>query len=112
MATPILDMPKLIEISPRPTTVVELFTDHPERWCKGQMYRGEKGNSTIRDYAHSCCLGGAINLVYGPDNYDKLDKLQPLIERRTLHETDNVATYNDHFASFEDIISLAKEAGI
>jgi len=100
---------KLTEIQPKPKTVAELFTRHPECWTQGVFFKDESDHELANaDKATRCCLAGAIGFVH---NYDVV--CNPLFYRvyDFLHQS--VSKFNDApNRTVAEIIQLAQEAGV
>ncbi len=100
-------------ITPKPTTVVELFEGHPERWMKNQM-----NNGSIYNPPTCFCLLGAINFVYNrADNYELnrsvRQKLRDIFDWNPHSEYSSYISWQDApERTFEEVLAKCKELGI
>lgn len=97
-------------------TVKQLFSS-PKRWCKDLL---------ISDDGMSCCLMGAVDRVYRPDERaDVVDKLVSALNKRrkkqkkgpigpsALDKHAAIFSWNDSSrVKFEDVKELVNDAGI
>ena len=100
------------------TTVLQLFENHPERWCKGSLAKDKYGNNVPFncDNAASWCLAGSLYKIYGNDYHQHTLNLiisQMFRKNGIAIGTASTTGFNDNSATtFKDILTVVKEAGI
>lgn len=97
-------------MTPKPTTVLELFEGHPERWTQCTCARNASGGITgiNSDEATRWCLVGAIKLVYGKRFPKPTDILREIIPGEV-----GITKFNDSpSTTFDMVLEKVKEAGI
>lgn len=107
----------------RPRTLQELYTN-ALRWCQGSNGR-DAYNNDVSEFAPEAarwCLGGALNVVYGPlGNETRAEAVRKLLDvlnkdhKSAVDDNihDGVVTWNDaEGRTFKDVRKLVVEAGV
>lgn len=102
-------MTPLLQITPKPRTLQELFADHM-RWTKNENFRLDNGSGTpLPDNATSCCLYGAMEVVYG--DIKKIKKARDKIS--AIIGDHYITKWNDApERTIEDIRAVVEKAGV
>lgn len=96
---------KLVDITPKPRTLVELFEGHPERWNQEACFLDDKRKASIKEEGVSCCLrGGLILLETHKDFYIKESLITEEVKR-------SVTSFNDS-STFEEVLALVKKLNL
>lgn len=99
----------------KPSTVLELFEGHIERWTTKTFSRDSSGNVTGIQSPHTTCwcLLGAIWFIYDrPEFGDAISRAAEAVKK--LYDTDiGIAEWQDQpERTFEEVLEVVKEAKI